>query len=168
MKASQIARGGMLTGASVVLLYLACTVPPARWAFCAAAGVVIAIPLAFGWVRMGVLMYCASGVLALLLVPDKRFAICHLILTGLYPLVKYAAEKRGKLLPEILIKFLFITVIGICILIFASCGFLPSLAEKMKDVQWYLLVIPFYAVYVLVDIALSRIIAGIRVLFAKK
>lgn len=167
MKTSQIARGGMLTGIAVVLLYLACVVPPARGAFCTAAGLVVAVPLALGWVRMGVLVYLASGLLALLLLPQKKYAVCHLILTGLYPLVKFAAERTGRLVWEIAVKAAFAAAVGAAMLLCASAGFLPGLASKMQDMAWYWLLLPYIAAFAVVDIAMSRVIAGIRVLLKK-
>lgn len=167
MKTSLIARGGVLSGLSIVLLYVACMAPPVRWTLCAAAGILVTIPLSTQRVRMGVMVYVTTGVLALLLLPDKRYAIIYLCVTGLYPLIKFFAEGFGLAL-EILIKFLFITACGAAFVALLLNGFFPALSEQLSEMHYFFLVGPFYIGFIILDIALSRIIALLRILLAKK
>lgn len=93
MNAKEIARGGLLAAAAVALLYIGGAAPYFGPAACIVAGVTSAVPLLRrARLRMALLMYAAASILGLLIVPRKSVAAAYVLLTGLYPIVKFGVE----------------------------------------------------------------------------
>ena len=91
MNTREIARGGLLAGFAVVLLYIGGLIPQAAPALCISAGVVSAVPLIRSFaLRTSLTVYAAVSALSLMLVPRKSVAAAYIAVCGLYPIVKYA------------------------------------------------------------------------------
>lgn len=103
-RTKQIALGAVLAALALLFLYGACLLPTARLGLAAAAGLFPAAALISGGPAAGYLAYAATGVLALLLLPDKGCALLFLLCFGLYPLLKHHIEQLGKLPVEWLLK----------------------------------------------------------------
>ena len=75
MNTREIARGGLLAGFAVVLLYIAALIPQAAPALCISAGIVTALPLLRSrTVKGSVTVYAAVSALSVILVPRKSIA----------------------------------------------------------------------------------------------
>ena len=95
MNTREIARGGLLAGFAVVLLYIGGLIPQAAPALCISAGVVSAVPLIRSFaLRTSLTVYAAVSALSLMLVPRKSVAAAYIAVCGLYPIVKYLIESR--------------------------------------------------------------------------
>ena len=97
MNTREIARGGLLAGFAVVLLYIGGLIPQAAPALCISAGVVSAVPLIRSFaLRTSLTVYAAVSALSLMLVPRKSVAAAYIAVCGLYPIVKYLIETRAR------------------------------------------------------------------------
>ena len=89
----------MLSALGVVILYLGAIIEVLDLSLAALAPILViyvAIELGGSWPW---LVYLTTGLLALLVLPQKFGALVYLLFTGLYPMVKQWAEKR---LPRLL------------------------------------------------------------------
>lgn len=162
MGARDIARGGLLAAVAFVLLYLGGVSPYAAVAACIAAGVTSAVPLIrHARVRLAVLLYLAVSVLSLLLVPRKSVAIAYVLLTGLYPIVKYGIECRLPRGTQQMIKLVYCNLVLAAAYLLAWYGFLPQAelpGTGLLAAGW----IAANVVFLLYDVGLSRLIATLR------
>ncbi len=163
-KSQFIARGGVLTAVSVLLLYLSCMLPMIRISLCAAGGVVLAMPLSRRRVKLGMTIYAATSILAILILPQKSVAFAYAWVFGLYTLVKYGIEKLHRFSAQWVCKLLFATVNGGLILVLLQKGVVAEVAltNSMPGFLlggiWYL----FFAAY---DVAFSKLMAQLRRMF---
>lgn len=127
--ASRVALGGVLAALSLLLLYVAAIMPSGRIGMVAVAGLVPAAGVVSGGLAAGFLCYAATGLLGLLLLPDKACAVLYLIFFGLYPIVKSAIERLRKLPVELLLKLAFFNLVLAVLLFGFSAFLLPMLPE---------------------------------------
>lgn len=92
MRAQQIARGGMMTGVSVALLYFATFLSVASWAACMLVGFIPELFFLVGERKTGCLVYAATSALSIFLLPDKLLAVLYAGLFGLYTVIRYHLE----------------------------------------------------------------------------
>ncbi|MGM9613768.1 MAG: hypothetical protein ACI3XZ_09685 [Butyricicoccus sp.] len=159
-----VAYGGILTALSIVLLVLASVSPGSGWGLCISAGMLPAIPLAHRQVRLGIHVYLVTALLALLIVPGKRFAIGYTMLFGVYPLVKYVIERLHCLPLEWLCKLAYAGCIEGFLLYLLRLGMI-SLTGHAAEMPHGALTLAFLTAFVCYDILFSKIIALFRVLF---
>lgn len=104
----RLAAGAVLTALGLVVLFGSCYVPTGQLGLVAAAGLLpAAAVISAGGIRAGLLCYAASGLLALLLLPDKGNALLYLLFFGLYPMVKSGAERLPRQWQRWLVKLAF-------------------------------------------------------------
>lgn len=109
--ASRVALVAVLTALSLVILYLSALAPMGRMGLVAVAGLLPAAAVVSCGMGAGALCYAGTGILALILLPDKTNALFYLLLFGLYPLVKSAVERVRKLPLELALKLIFFNVV---------------------------------------------------------
>ena len=159
-KTGLVALGGVLAAGSLAVLWLACVVPSGQLGVTAAAGLFpVGAVLAAGR-GAGLLCWAAASILGLLLLPDKGVALMYLVFLGLYPVVKSRLEQLKSRPAEWAGKLICLNA-ALSVLWFAFRGlFLPALPEWMSAQVWVL-----YAagnvIFILYDIALSRLIGGL-------
>ena len=108
MHARQIARGGLMTGVSVALLYIATFLSIASWAACMVVGFLPELFFLVGEKKTGCLVYAATAALSLFLLPDKVIAILYAGLFGLYTVLRFFFER----IPSRIIRWLCKLVFG--------------------------------------------------------
>lgn len=160
----RVAYGGVLTGVSVALLLAASASPWSGWAFCISAGMLPAIPLAHRQVRLGLMVFAATGVLSVLIVPSKRFVTAYVLFFGLYPLVKYGIEQLRCLPLEWACKLAFAALAAGLVLWLVQLGFFPLGGRALRLPRWLLIAAALFA-FAGYDIIFSRIIALFRIFF---
>ncbi|BFL38983.1 hypothetical protein H8S45_08845 [Agathobaculum sp. NSJ-28] len=162
MGARDIARGGLLAAVAFVLLYLGGVSPYAAVAACIAAGVTSAVPLIrHARVRLAVLLYLAVSVLSLLLVPRKSVAAAYVLFCGLYPIIKYWVECYAPRRMQMGIKLAYFNLMLLAAAALAVFVFVPQLA--VTGLGWVAaLWFAANAVFLMYDVALSRLIALLR------
>lgn len=92
---ARLALIGMFSAAALVLLVVASTLPSGRMAVSAVAGLCVAMTLVSAGYGAGLGCYLVSGLLALLLLPNKEVAVYYGAF-GLYPIIKIWAEQRRR------------------------------------------------------------------------
>ncbi len=105
--AGRTALVGVLAALSLVVLYLAALVPTGQLGLVAAAGLMPAAAVISAGLPAGVFCYGVTGILGLLLTPDKGSAALYLLFFGLYPLVKCLIERLRRLPLEWACKLAF-------------------------------------------------------------
>ncbi|GAA0179648.1 hypothetical protein SH2C18_24860 [Clostridium sediminicola] len=110
-KSSNIAKGGLFTGLSIIFIYLSSIIPTNKIALLAAASFVIPISILAIGIKMAFVEYLAVSILGFFLIPSKGIALSYILFFGLYGFVKLYTEKIRKAPLEILIKLLFFNTI---------------------------------------------------------
>ena len=102
---------------SLALLFVASVVKTGTLAFQYAVGLTLMLAVSRSGIFYGISSYVATVVLSLVLLPDKTAATSYLLFFGAIPIVKYFAEKCGRI-TEWIVKIIFINIF-ICGLYFA-------------------------------------------------
>ena len=160
----RMAYGGVLTAVSVTLLLVASLSAATGWGCCICAGMVPAVPLAKRQVRVGLLIYVATLLLSVLLVPVKRYVLAYMLFFGFYPLVKYGIERLHRLVFEWAAKLGFAAILGAVLWQFVRSGLL-ILGTRAAALPPLVLFAAYFAAFIFYDIIFSKIIALFRVLF---
>ena len=103
----QVALGGMLAALSVVILYLGSLLPGYAIPTAAVAGLLTAAAVISGkkhGLALGCAVYAVSGLLALLILPQKISAVWYLLIFGHYGVTKSLIERLGRAKIEWLLK----------------------------------------------------------------
>lgn len=143
---------------SLLMLYLACTIPAGRWGWVAVAGLgPLAAVASFG-VESGIRCWTGTTILAFLLLPDKFCAVLFTALFGLYPMVKALAE-RIRLKPgAYAVKLVFFNLSLTAI--FGAMGSLvmASLPNFLGGLHWLLFYGIGNVVFLIYDLGLTKLI----------
>lgn len=128
MNTREIARGGLLAGFAVVLLYIGGLIPQAAPALCISAGVASAVPLIRSYaLRTSVTVYAAVSALSLMLVPRKSVAAAYVAVCGLYPIVKYLIETRVRPGARMALKLVYVNLVLALMGALVSKGIFPQM-----------------------------------------
>ncbi len=118
---------------AVILIIGASVIPGLDLTLLAVASAVGAFTIIEGGIRYGVVQYAAAALLGFLLVPEKSAAVLYIIFFGIYPAVKFFAEKPQKPWIQLLIKCGF--CLGVTILSLA--GFSELVLGDMSLPTWF-------------------------------
>lgn len=155
--ASRVALTAVLCALSVVVLYLSCIVPTARAGVVAVAGLMPAAAVVSAGPGAGALCYAGTGILGLLLAPDKGNALLYLLFFGSYPLVKYGIERLRKLPLELVLKLCFFNAVQTFFLFALKDLFLA--AVPVGDTALWLMYLAGNAAFLLYDFGFTKLIA---------
>lgn len=161
MHARQIARGGLMTGVSVALLYIATFLSIASWAACMVVGFLPELFFLVGEKKTACLVYAATAALSLFLLPDKVIAILYAGLFGLYTVLRFFFERIPSRIIRWLCKLVFGNIWVIIVLWCIRAGLIP----EFPALSGYLTAIVFAAgnlILVYYDLCLSRIFPAMR------
>lgn len=161
MNTRQVARGGMTTGLSVALLYVASFLSVASWAACMLVGFIPALFFLVDEKRTGTLVYLATAFLALFVLPDKSVAILYTGFFGLYTVLKFWIERLRRRLPEWICKLIFANLWVLVVLRLVSLGFIPEI-PRLSPLVIALILIGGNLIFVYYDLCVSKIFAGMR------
>ncbi|MBU5300955.1 hypothetical protein KQI45_12820 [Clostridium sporogenes] len=115
LKSSNIAKGGIFTAISFLLIYLSTILPVNKLSLLATASAIIPIAIISTNVKNGFLVYLSTSILCSIVVGISRSSVIfYIIFFGLYGIIKYYIENFNKLYIEIILKFLFF---NICLII---------------------------------------------------
>lgn len=103
-----MAVSGISTALVILSLYGGVVIVNNKLFFMALGVSVLGIPYASSGIKMGLMSYAASAILALIILPNKIYALVFVFL-GVYPLVKLVSENR-KLLMEFLLKLIWFNI----------------------------------------------------------
>lgn len=116
---------------TVIFLYAAATLSTGKIAALGLASLLCGICVSRFGVRYGVALYVGASILALLLLPNKMFALLYVLFAGYYPIVKLYIEKLRRLWAEWILKLLFFDVILIILYIIVKLFFMPVLTSTL-------------------------------------
>ena len=155
--AGRTALVGLLTGLSLICLYLAFLAPTGKLGVVALAGIFPAGAVVSAGLTAGFFCYAATGLLGLLLLPSKSAALLYLIFFGLWPMLKSLLERRPSRVAEWVGK-LAVCNAALALLWFGLKElFLPFLPTALS--QSWMVFAAGNAGFVLYDLGFSKLIA---------
>lgn len=155
--AGRTALVGLLTGLSLICLYLAFLAPTGKLGVVALAGIFPAGAVVSAGLGAGFFSYAATGILGLLLIPSKSVALLYLIFFGLWPMVKSLLECMPSRVLEWVCK-LAVCNLALAILWFGlKALFLPFLPAALS--QTWMVFGAGNLGFVLYDVGFSKLIA---------
>ena len=161
-KSSKTALGGIIAAVSVVLMFLTSIIPTLTYAIPAAAGLLLLIMVIEIDKKWATVVYVAVSILSGLLIADKEAATMYIAFFGYYPIIKQPIEKHlNKYLCWVVKMLIFnaSVIASYLLLIYVFNLTLDDLGEFTK-IGLALLYLAFNAVFVLYDIALTRLITA--------
>ena len=155
--AARTALVGLLTGLSLICLYLAFVAPSGKLGVVALAGIFPAGAVISAGLAAGFFCYAATGILGMFLIPSKSVALLYLIFFGLWPMLKSLLEKLPNLIAEWAGKLL-VCNIALAVLWFGlKALFLPFLPGALS--QTWMVFAAGNLGFVIYDIGFSKLIA---------
>ncbi len=156
LSARLVALTAVLAALSLVFLYVSCMVPTGRMGVVAVAGLLPAAAVVSAGPAAGALCYAGTGLLALILLPDKGNALLYLLFFGVYPLVKYAVERLRRLPLELVLKLAFFNAAFSLFWFALRAVFLAAL--PVGDWATWLLYLGGNAVFLVYDFGFTKLI----------
>lgn len=146
---------------SVVCLLLASTLPTARAALAAVSAVFGALVVCEFGHKLGWLHYAGVSILALLLLPNRLYALLYIGCVGYYPMLKLYIERLRRLWLEWGIKLVLFALlaVGACLTgrALMAAGLLPASAGLLDGV-WWLAGLAAFVIFIIYDVALSVVL----------
>lgn len=155
-RAKRLALCSLFCALSVVILYLGSLIGVLDLSACALTcflGVILVIEYGGFWPW---LVYIATGVLALLLLPDKSCVLLYVTLAGAYPMVKQMLEKTH--LPGALVWVLKLLIFNVALAVVELVSFFVLNIEVEGIWLEVALFVMGNVAFVLLDIVLTRFI----------
>ena len=144
----------MLFGAVFEVMDLSCA------AICSALMIFLILELGGAYPA---LVYCATTLLGMLLLPNKLPALYYALFFGWYPIVKLPLERLSRVTSWIL--KLVLCAISLTVILLTSTLFAPAEELIGISVPVYVLCLAVFAIY---DVALSRITVAYLVRYRHK
>lgn len=155
--AKSLTLAAMLAALAVVFLYLTSVLPTGGLAFSALAAVCTAIVFQECGLAWSVAHYTGTGLLALLLVPEKTYVLWFLLALGHYSVFKPCIEKLKHSVSRWVLKLAVFGASMLVLLWLLSAAFVQNLPLH-GPVLWLTLTI----VFVVYDIGLSGVMRYYR------
>lgn len=154
MKAKEITLSGILTGLTIVILYLNLLLPISTISILTLASLLIPIALIRGSMKSAILVYVSSSIIGLFILP-LNIMILYILFFGIYGIVKFYIEKINKLPLEIFIKLIFFNII-LLLSFFVFKAFIPIEITKLP-IEIFLIIAEI--VFLVFDYALTLLIS---------
>lgn len=153
---SRTALVGLLSAGSLVFLFLACITPSGRLGLGAVSGLFPMAAVMAAGRGAGYLCWVVSGLLGLILLPDKGIALLYLVFFGLYPVVKSRCESGKRQAVSWFFKLLYFNAALVVFWFFLRELFMPRPPAWLKG-SWLVFLLG-NCVFIAYDIGLSRLI----------
>lgn len=154
MKAKEITLSGILTGLTIVILYLNLLLPISTISILTLASLLIPVALIRGSMKSAILVYVSSSIIGLFILP-LNIMILYILFFGIYGIVKFYIEKINKLPLEIFIKLIFFNII-LLLSFFVFKAFIPIEITKLP-IEIFLIIAEI--VFLVFDYALTLLIS---------
>jgi len=160
VKARSVAQGGLLVGVSMMLLGLGSLFEIASGAAALLAALVPALFFLRGEASVGRLVYAATSLLAVLLLPDKFTALIYALVLGLYTAVRFSAPWHRKWVrlawkAGLVVFWVLLSVVVIRLGLVDELGHLSPMILACITGGWTVFLIYY-------DFCMARIFAGMR------
>lgn len=157
MSAKKLAFGAILTALSVALLWIGSVLPTGRIALVALASLLPAAAVLHSGLPLSFLVYAASALLSILILPDKTCAVAYALVLGWYGAVKSLIERLDSVVLEWVIKIALFAAVSCLFYFVFTAMFLSLISLSAMPFAW--LIIPVLLVaFVLYDVAFSGLI----------
>lgn len=155
LKTKKIALNGVLGALAVVCLLMADILPTNKISLYALSSFFVSVAIIEGGIGSGWLFYLSTGLLSLILVPDKVMVVPYILFFGIYGIVKFYIEKLERISLEYILKFVYFNACAAIILVGAS-----ALLDEMPVLKfpWYLLLAGAEIVFFIYDIVYTMFI----------
>ena len=148
----------ILSALGVLVLYFSALVPSGRWALVAVAGLLPAAAVITVGLWGGAACYAVTGLLGLLLIPDRLNALLYLLFFGIYPGIKSLLERLRPIWLGFLGKLAFFNAVLTVFALAFSGLFLPALPSLLGDRMW-LLYLAGNAVFLVYDFGFTKLVS---------
>lgn len=148
----------MLSGLSLVILYVSSLTPMGRIGVVAIAGLVPAAAVISMNMKSGFFCYVVTSCLAFILVPDKSNVLLFILFFGIYPVVKYLCERVPQLMVGWVLKIAFFCCVLAVFWFGLRSVFLPFLPASLDG--WQKVFGVGIVVFVIYDMGFSKLISS--------
>jgi len=162
-KSNYIAKGGLFTSLTVIILYISSIIPTSKLTLLAITTSIISISILSIDIRASFIVYISCFILSFIL-GLKGLSISYLLFFGLYAFMKYYIEGLRKPFLEILLKLIFFNIsMLILFYIYKQLSFpIPSM-----NIPYYILLVILQVIFIIFDYALTLIISQITIYIKK-
>ena len=147
----------MLAALGVVLLWIGSILEVAEISMAVIASLLCVIAVIEYGGSAPWLVFAATSALSLLLLPNKGIAVTYAVFFGYYPIVKEKLEKRPRVMRWVLKELIFHAAL-VALLVIWKWLLFPT-AEIPSPMIYFILVVLAEIVFVLYDVALTRLIS---------
>jgi len=144
----RITLNGILIALTVVTLLFATVLPTSRLSLYALSSFYVSIVIVEYGIRNGWAFYFASGLLALIVIPDKIGLIPYAIFFGLYGIIKFYLEKISKIYVEYIVKLIYFNASLLITILLIREFFFSGIKVAFP---WWTIVIALEIIFVLYD-----------------
>lgn len=162
-KTSSIAKGGMYTALSLIMIYLANISPTSKLSFLVIAAAIIPFSILTTNVKNSAAVFGATTILGFLL-GLRGAAITYALFFGLYGFAKYYIERLRRLPLEWILKLAFFNISFFSLYFIYKVLFLDIPTIKLSV---YLIIVALEAAFITYDYVMSMIITYINNRFIK-
>ena len=140
-KSTQVALGGLSSALCLLLMFMTGLIPFSSYIFPALAGIVLISVREENGLKTALLVYAATSLLALLIVPDREAVMMYIMLLGYYPLAKPWIERVPRVFSIVLKLLLFNAVVVAFYYVMLFVFGFPDMLEGWGDFGRYTLVV---------------------------
>ena len=140
-KSTQVALGGLCAALCLLMMFMTGLIPFSTYVFPAFAGIVLIAVREENGVKTAMLVYVATSLLALLVVPDREAVMLFIMLLGYYPMLKPRVERLPKLLAYPVKLVLFNGVVVAFYYVMLYLFGVPDLLEGWGDFGRYTILV---------------------------
>ena len=154
-KTYQISLGAMLSVLALIALYLSAILPAGRITFYFLSGIFLAPLLFERQLRIAVIVYIATSLLSLLVLPGMVSSLPYILLFGHYGIGKFLIEENCKKKRAYLLKWIYYNIS--IVLVYFVC-FSVLAGEWMAGLAWPWLFVLAQVAFVIYDYVYSYMI----------
>jgi hypothetical protein len=156
MKSNRIAKGGIFTALSLILLYLSSILPTNKLFMLIIASCIIPLSIMITGIKNTIVVYSAVSLLSFFIIPSKIISAVYILIFGSYGFVKYFIEKLRNVPLEIILKLLYFNIASVIILAIYKLLFfkIPNI-----NINIYLVILAIEIAFVIYDYALTSFIS---------
>ena len=151
-----IATGGICLALATISLYFASFVPGAELSLYALASVFVCVMADERGPAGGLMVYAAASILGFLFMPGKLGILPFVFFFGIYPVIKYYAERIHNTAAQFAVK-----IALFCAVFFVAYAFFKELFFEnitLPDVPWLLLAAGGILMFIVYDYILTMVI----------
>ena len=136
-KSTQVALGGLSSALCLLLMFMTGLIPFSSYIFPALAGIVLISVREENGLKTALLVYAATSLLALLIIPDREAVMMYIMLLGYYSLAKPWIERLARPLSILFNLLLFNIVVVAFYYVMLFVFGVPDMLEGWGDFGRY-------------------------------